>query len=219
MATEDSYGQGVDIAALTDAPNAFALAFALADELVPRSVMRFASATARNATLTSPVAGMTAYLTTEQALTVYTGSAWVTLATNPGAWSTYTPTWTGATTNPSLGNGSLTGVYSLTGKTCHAHIDLTTGTTTAFGSGIWSFALPFTSASGHGTRVGSAHALGTVSPSRHGGQNLVSPGATTTTPFFAADWNSSPLAGADASTPFAWGTSYQMRISFTYEIA
>ncbi|MGW2010837.1 hypothetical protein [Streptomyces nigrescens] len=88
MPTSDTYGQGVQIAALTDAPNQQVLAQNLANGLVPRSVMRFSSASARNATIASPVAGMVAFLTTEKLFTGYDGTAWVVLAAGTSAWTT-----------------------------------------------------------------------------------------------------------------------------------
>ncbi|MFD8088602.1 hypothetical protein [Streptomyces malaysiensis] len=82
----DSYGQGIQIADLTNAPNAATLAFNIVDALAGRSVMRFASASARNATLTSPVAGMMAALSTEKLLTWYDGSAWTVIGSGTSAW-------------------------------------------------------------------------------------------------------------------------------------
>jgi hypothetical protein len=61
------------------------------------------------------------------------------------AWTSYTPTWTGSTTNPSLGNGTLSAAYIQIGKTVHFRINLTMGTTTTYGSGIWRFTLPVAS--------------------------------------------------------------------------
>lgn len=87
MATTDAYGQGIPITALTDAPNANSLIFGPVDELTERSVMRFSSASARNATLTAPVAGMVAYLITEKLFTGYDGTAWVVLAAGTSAWT------------------------------------------------------------------------------------------------------------------------------------
>ena len=54
-------------------------------------------------------------------------------------WTAYTPTWTAATTNPSIGNGTLAGRYTQIGKTCVLVIGLTAGSTTTYGSGNWSF--------------------------------------------------------------------------------
>lgn len=92
MATTDSYGQNVGVAALTDAPSAFALAFAIVDSIAPRGVMRFASATARSATLTgtsAPVEGMVSWLQDTNVLSAYDGTAWrqIPLAVTPTVYS------------------------------------------------------------------------------------------------------------------------------------
>ena len=76
MAGQDSYGQGIVVASLTDAPNAETLARNLADALAQRSVMRFTSASTRSATLTSPVEGMLAWLQDTDQLTLYDGTSW-----------------------------------------------------------------------------------------------------------------------------------------------
>ncbi|MCX4849861.1 hypothetical protein OOK39_01990 [Streptomyces sp. NBC_00264] len=88
MPTTDAYGQGISITAPTDAPDMPATAQALAGGLVPRSVMRFASASTRNATLTSPVAGMVAFLQDTKLFTGYDGTSWVVLAAGTQAWTT-----------------------------------------------------------------------------------------------------------------------------------
>lgn len=81
MATQDDYGQDINIASLTDAPDASKLAKELANGLAQRGVMRFASASARAANLTgasAPVDGMATWLQDINQLQVYNGSAWVT---------------------------------------------------------------------------------------------------------------------------------------------
>jgi len=78
MPTTDDYGQSVSIASLTDAPDASKLAKDIANGIAQRSVMRFASASARGATLTAPVDGMATWLQDVDRLDVYNGSAWVT---------------------------------------------------------------------------------------------------------------------------------------------
>ncbi|MGW7327471.1 hypothetical protein ACWGIU_02350 [Streptomyces sp. NPDC054840] len=80
MAT-DVYGQGFQVAALTDPPNAQTLATNLA-LMAGQTVMRFTNAAARAAAITSPVAGMHAYLVTEKRLTYYDGTAWIIQNTN-----------------------------------------------------------------------------------------------------------------------------------------
>ena len=77
MAGTDSYGQGVVVAALSDAPNAETLARNLADAIVQLSVMRFNSASARAATIASPLEGMTTWLKDTNLLYVYDGTQWV----------------------------------------------------------------------------------------------------------------------------------------------
>lgn len=87
MPTTDSYGQGIAVAALTDAPNAETLARNIVDAIVPQTIMRFDSASNRNATLTAPVAGMMAWLRTERLLTEYDGTAWAVVAAGSQAWT------------------------------------------------------------------------------------------------------------------------------------
>lgn len=55
----------------------------------------------------------------------------------------YTPTWTAASVNPTLGNGSLSGIYIKTGKRVDVQFQLVIGSTTNLGTGIWYFSLPF----------------------------------------------------------------------------
>lgn len=87
MAGTDSYGQGVVVAALTDAPNAETLARNIVDSTIPRSVMRFASASARAATITSPVEGMVTWLQDVNLLYVYDGSSWLPQSTELMPWT------------------------------------------------------------------------------------------------------------------------------------
>lgn len=78
MAT-DAYGQGIQVVDLTAAPNAAVLAASLA-AMIPQTVLRFASATTRAATLTgaaAPVEGMVSWLQDTDGLQVYNGSTWV----------------------------------------------------------------------------------------------------------------------------------------------
>ena len=59
-----------------------------------------------------------------------------------GVWQDWTPVWTAATTNPSIGNGTLSGRYCLIGKLITAKIFLQLGTTSTPGSGAYSFTFP-----------------------------------------------------------------------------
>ncbi|WP_435601441.1 hypothetical protein [Streptomyces sp. C10-9-1] len=140
----DTYGQEIFLPALTDQPNIEVLASAV-HAVLARSILRFASATERAATIPSPVEGMMAWLQDTNTLTEYNGSAWVTVLSG-GAWSSYTPSWTAATTNPVLGNGTISGEYTRVGDTVTFAAYITAGSSTTFGSGGWSISLPVQSA-------------------------------------------------------------------------
>lgn len=58
------------------------------------------------------------------------------------AWSTYTPTWTAATVNPAIGDGTITGHYLRVGKTILFEVVITMGSTTTYGTGQWAVSLP-----------------------------------------------------------------------------
>lgn len=91
MPTTDDYGQGIQITSNTDAPDIPKTAQQLAAGLVPRSVMRFASASARGATLAgglAPVEGMLTWLRDVDRLDLYDGSAWVTVSVGNRTWTT-----------------------------------------------------------------------------------------------------------------------------------
>lgn len=63
--------------------------------------------------------------------------------TAQGAWVTYTPTLTGTTTNPTVGNGTLTGRWRYMGRqTVQVAVYFTFGSTSNAGSGAWEFTLP-----------------------------------------------------------------------------
>jgi hypothetical protein len=62
-------------------------------------------------------------------------------------YTAYAPVWTASTTNPTLGNGSLTGGYIKRGRNVDFFIRTVFGSTTAGGSGTYSWTLPFAAAS------------------------------------------------------------------------
>lgn len=66
-----------------------------------------------------------------------------TLPLQTGAWTSYPVAWTSSGTAPSIGSGSLIGSYSKTGRTVTACIAMEGGSGTSFGTGVYSFSLPF----------------------------------------------------------------------------
>lgn len=83
MPTSDEFGQGVSVYANPDAPNLETLAKNLASGIISRTVMRFASASARTAALTgasAPVEGMHSTLADTDRTYRYNGSTWEPVA-------------------------------------------------------------------------------------------------------------------------------------------
>jgi hypothetical protein len=74
----DKYGQDVQIWQMTDPPSIPGAVQALADGIIPHTVMWFDSASERGATLTAPVEGMATWLKDVNRLELYNGSAWIT---------------------------------------------------------------------------------------------------------------------------------------------
>lgn len=69
------------------------------------------------------------------------------------AWTSYTPIWSTDSTQPTLGNGSLTGAYKVIGKTCFVRVRLYWGTTTNSGTGAFYFNLPITASTSWGIQM------------------------------------------------------------------
>ena len=59
-----------------------------------------------------------------------------------GGWAAWTPSWTASTTNPTIGDGTLTGRYSRIGNIVIASIYLLFGSTSNAGAGTYYFSLP-----------------------------------------------------------------------------
>jgi len=66
-----------------------------------------------------------------------------TLNTIGAAWETWTPVWTASTTNPVIGNGTISGSYCRFNKTVIAEGAIIMGSTTTYGTGTYRISLPF----------------------------------------------------------------------------
>lgn len=145
----------------------------------------------------------------------WNGSSWDTYQKVPGAWTSYTPTWT-ASSNPTIGNGTLSGRYVKLGRMVTVEINVIAGSTTTFGSGSYNWNLPFASASSGVTAVGNAHWLGT---DRWQGQVVISPGTSACSAFFPLSTTNTRVDFANATRPETANSSTQIRLTFTYESA
>jgi hypothetical protein len=67
-------------------------------------------------------------------------------ATQQSAWTSYTPAWTSSGTAPALGNGTIVGYYAKVGRLVTVKIEMNSGSTTTFGSGYYSWSLPYAAA-------------------------------------------------------------------------
>lgn len=77
MPADDEFGQGIGLWQMTDAPDIPAAIKALADGVIPRGVLRFASAAARGAAVDTPVEGMMTWLIAEGRLEIRHNNAWL----------------------------------------------------------------------------------------------------------------------------------------------
>jgi hypothetical protein len=80
MPTPDDFGQNIDLWQMTDAPSIPDAIAALAAGVIPRGLLRFASASARTAALKgagAPVEGMSSWLVAEARLEIYHNGSWL----------------------------------------------------------------------------------------------------------------------------------------------
>ncbi len=129
-----------------------------------------------------------------------------------GAWTPYTPAWQASVTNPTIGNGTLTGAYMQIGTTVHFRAYLKVGSTSTIGSGLYWLTLPVTpkagaaaSFSGFITNGGSRWAASMAIMSD--GSMRIFPGAA-------------PTSGASNTVPVnPWVAGMEIVVSGTYEAA
>jgi hypothetical protein len=122
---------------------------------------------------------------------------------------TFVPTWTGSVSNPVIGNGALAGEFFVANGICQVTIQMNAGSTTTFGSGSWSFALPVTCRSIN-SQMGSALALdaGTL---YYVGTAFA--GGTAMQVTFDQTGNQ-----AQATVPFTWATGDTLQMTVSYPI-
>lgn len=176
-----------------------------------QSVMRFATAAARDSALTTvKVEGMMAYLIDSNTVTVYNGSAWSTIGPVHGALTTFVPTWT----NLTVGNGVLNICsYQRIGRTIHNYkVRFTFGTTTAV-TGAITVSTPF-AAEGNVTEYECCQNVIAYDSSAVQRHPMYTASVSTTSFKFR-------FGGADTSStvPFTWATGDIIFFSITYEAA
>jgi hypothetical protein len=132
-----------------------------------------------------------------------------------GAWTAYTPTWT-ASTNPSIGNGTLTGRYLKIGRTVFCEIYLLPGSTTTFGSGNYLLSVPFVKASSGTEAVGAARL---TAGSVFIGHCILGSGQITMNVTFPNQASTGLGQQMSNTTPATLAAGHVLRMSIAYEAA
>ncbi|WP_406730886.1 hypothetical protein [Streptomyces sp. NBC_01794] len=129
-------------------------------------------------------------------------------------WTTYTPTWAGG--SPVIGNGTLTGRHMKVGRTCHVAVKQQNGSTTTYGSGGYTWTLPFAAASATVDYLGSARLVGSDA---WFGQCIVSSGGSALTAVFPATTTNTRSATMTPTVPETFINAAILRMSITYQTA
>jgi hypothetical protein len=121
--------------------------------LMDQAVMVFTSTTARDTALPAGTRseGMVCYISNEDSIYVYNGTAWFVIATAVGSGPGYFGAWTGYTptfTNITLGSSTSAFTYVQIGKTVHVRGRLSFGAGSSV-TGAVSISLPVTAVSGN----------------------------------------------------------------------
>ncbi len=147
------------------------------------------------------------------------------------SWAPYTPTWTGSTTNPTLGNGTLAAEYYKVGRLVTVRLVLVIGSTTSIGSGRWCFSLPIPPKTSNGLNVGASGSAyyekkasqgyaaspvilpsDDVTAAQRDALALLFPSGSSTRPA-PTPWDTL------TSTSIAWAANDYLASTFTYEAA
>lgn len=127
--------------------------------------------------------------------------------------SAYTPVWSTTGTAPVLGDGTLTGSYTLSGKSCTVELTFTAGSTTTFGTGQFMFTLPFPEAAGTPERANGIARLSDTGTAFYVGVTEASSGSAQFVIYSNATANL-----VQSNSPFTWASGDSLRVTMTYEI-
>jgi hypothetical protein len=186
---------------------------ALATTIVDANITKQATTTQLTSSTSTPSEEI--WRADKQCKELWTGSQWVEdyVGTVGPAWKTWTPTWSGSTTNPVLGNGTMTGRYTKTGRTVQYVIEVTMGSTTTYGSGAYGWTLPVTPGF---DATGNAILVDTSATLRYAATAWITPAAGVFRVIPPADAGNVGIAG---TVPFTFASTDQIIISGTYEAA
>lgn len=121
----------------------------------------------------------------------------------------YTPSWTAASVNPSIGNGTITGIASKVGRAVTVQLRVVMGSTTTYGTGIWAFSVPYVPST-------TLPAVGTVHAVDSGTTNYVGLCETATDGTARVFVYGDAANAYGASVPFTWANTDVLTLSITY---
>lgn len=130
-----------------------------------------------------------------------------------GIVTSYTPSWVGATTNPTLNNGTLVGWYALIGQVCYFTFILTTGSTTNLGSGQYGFGFPTAAPP---VQPGAVYGTLHNSTNPYPAVAVFSGGDTTFSPKAFSTTAGNPGINMTQTAPASWTTGAVWRFSGSY---
>ncbi len=134
--------------------------------------------------------------------------------TTPGAWTAYTPTWTGA----SIGNGTVSFVYSQIGKTVFYQGRWTLGSTSTV-TGPTDFTLPVAAGGPGGFLLIVGDAMMYNNSVVNYGKVQVIGGSTVRVVVSVASTTFLSNTEMATTTPFTWGNTHSLAVCGTYQAA
>jgi hypothetical protein len=126
-----------------------------------------------------------------------------------GGYTAYTPTITGSSSNPTLGNGSVVGRWRREGDWVDGYVEFTIGSTTSGGSGNIRFSLPTLAAVGEGDQVAGGVLVQDSGTRFYAGVPLIASNVQYVEMYV-------DQAVVSFTSPFSYATNDKYRVSFRY---
>jgi hypothetical protein len=131
------------------------------------------------------------------------------------AWTTYAPSWTAASSNPSIGNGTITGRYKQIGKTVFVSIKIVMGTSTTYGSGNWRIALPVNAVNADAVILPTTFLRNTVA--WYQGNSITAWQGDASYVTLLVNQGATGSPAVSGSVPFSWQSTDNLTICGSYE--
>ncbi len=125
----------------------------------------------------------------------------------------FAPIWNGSTTAPNFGNSTIAAAYTQIGDLVYFHMQIAFSASTNFGSGTYSFALPFAARAGTGM-IGPVLILDSSAPLVYAGVALAASSFQSSVEFVISLHGSTGLV--TNTSPFTFATGDKIWVSGTY---